>query len=739
MAFSIDPETGLPVDDAGALVDPEVSGSAFVTEQVEPPHIDFSEPEHIEFTEPDFVGNDEGGALLEAVAEVAADEEFGLANPEDIEILPHEGPAEAPLVGAKTGDRVSIATRGITEGGTRKAKGFFGKAQAQADTRNLFEERRYAENQRRMERVFQLQKEALDERTTAEKDYLTNISDIRRQELEFKDAELKLEQMAYEQAKQEGAAYIAQYKQDMAGVRQLMLQTGNPLGGLDTSGKMALAGAMFVQGFLGTRGIQVDVAGQVERWVEREMAAHQQMISNQMGAAKTNLTLYNLAKQGAQDDVEARSRLRGFVIDGIKTKLQMEADRYGAQSAMADAKHKAAELDALLLKNDLALQEKVSDRVFRNNQLAVQQAAAQAKASVEYAEVEVARQREARMAEKERKEAEAAALKETWDGRIVDVGSNEYVAAFDTAAPAPVLNKAVEGVQKAEESFRQINRQVDKLREMYGQAKKEGIVGVRWMDSAKEAKYRLYQAQAIEIIAGIVKADSGLAATDKEYERRAKALEPDKLFQSGDNAKLIELFQDSLRNRYRASINSYVGKGVRRLKPNETGQAPGEIMLDVAGQAQNDIALTDVASFHSPMVDATRLAQSGEGEFSDDTQKQEGFFDLPILNQRTRAWSSLIGDEPQLEASRRVEEMARGILDPASYRELHKGASWVPKDDRLLRAQLAESIETIAKHRHGKDQQSSTALFADHLMDLLAADPRGAAELLFDIPEEPGE
>src|SRR5690606_37884280 len=138
--------------------------------------------------------------------------------------------------------------------------------------------------------------------------------ELQQQVISFNQQAVELEQRMAAQAQAERAAYLAQYKEQLALVKQLALQSGNPMGQLSRAEAIGLAGAQFAQGFLAAQGVNIDVAGQVDRWVERSIAEHQMKIQNARTAAQETLHLYEIARQNSQDEWEARQRYRGFVI-----------------------------------------------------------------------------------------------------------------------------------------------------------------------------------------------------------------------------------------------------------------------------------------------------------------------------------------------------------------------------------------------------------------------------------------
>lgn len=207
-----------------------------------------------------------------------------------------------------------------------------------------------------------LAKDAVSEEMEANALHAEKLAGLRDQERDFYETQRFVEEQFYLDGQQERQKYIAGYQQQLGAVRQLMAQDANPLTKMSGSKGIALGMAQAAQAMLATRGIQIDVNGQIDKWVDRELSQHQQKIQNGMQMAQTDLTLYNIARQSSADDYEARSRLRGFVIEGFKVNMLAEADRFGSDIARAQAMAKVAELDKMQAANT----ERIGNTYFQN-------------------------------------------------------------------------------------------------------------------------------------------------------------------------------------------------------------------------------------------------------------------------------------------------------------------------------------------------------------------------------------
>ena len=505
----------------------------------------------------------------------------GNDQPNDIEMPPMDM-ARSQEVSGGMGQSQSFS--GITDRGTKKAGGFFGAAQNRAEQRNAELQSQFQQDSARLNDTIARRRQGMAELAAIDQEHQEGLLDIRRQARDFQLKEAKLEELAYNKAMQGATQYIAAYKQEMAGVRQLMLQSGNPLGGLTAVEGGALGAALFAQGFLGARGIQVNVAGQVDRWVEREMQAHQQMIQNQTNAAEGNLTLFNLARQGAMDDVQARQRMRGFVLDALKSSIYMEAARYKSQSALADAQVKAAELDALALSNEMAMRDKLVKHQLDIYGQEIQAAKYQADASREaYATAIDARYKQ-KLGEKIDAEIEAEKnkpkkaepvkpvttfadpfnVKRDWLGKAISGGKETWM--LDPNEEAGIRSQAAKEGGERTRFWAEQGTNLIKLKDLFASAKGD-MKGPEWFRNKKSKEYREYQQVKNYLTEWLQKDVTGAAAPDEQAARIQGWLKADDMFQIGSNMGMIDNFIELQRNRYEKAMDNT--PGIIRIKDGE--------------------------------------------------------------------------------------------------------------------------------------------------------------------------
>jgi hypothetical protein len=257
---------------------------------------------------------------------------------------PTEPSAPLPPKGSIAGPKVSVGTRGMTDAGIKRAKGVFGEADARITARaGELETEKDAQIAKSREHYAAVG-EAFDLAIEKTREFQQREQELQQQVIAFNQQAAELEQRMAAQAQAERAAYLAEYKEQLALIKQLSLQSGNPMGQLSRAEAIGLAGAQFAQGFLAAQGVNIDVAGQVDRWVERSIAEHQMKIQNARTAAQDTLHLYEIARQNSQDEWEARQRYRGFVIAGLQAAIHLNASRFQSDIAIARATEQIARL-----------------------------------------------------------------------------------------------------------------------------------------------------------------------------------------------------------------------------------------------------------------------------------------------------------------------------------------------------------------------------------------------------------
>lgn len=718
MGMRIDPLTGEIVNDSGPLgTNPELADPINA--------IPGQDPNEIQMT-----GDEPGSGIRGALGN---DPNFSIS--EDAALMhaisqtPAPGEAISSTQGGSqaAGVKTSSGFKGITEAGKKQAAGIFGKADAEASGYEA-QVRAQGEADLQAERDITVRHKALlAEASMIDKEHFAERVNIHNQQREFNEMQARLEESAAAQAKAESMQYIAKYNQDMAGVRNLMMESGNPLGGLSATSGLGLGIASFAQGFLGARGININVTGQIDKWVDREVQQHQQKIVNQTAMANSNLTLYDIARQGAKDDWETRQRLRGFLIDGMKIQIGMEADKYHSQMARVDALAKGADLDMIQAKNTMDLHDKVNKEARAIRSDAVDKAYKQASASVAaansandlwYKKASIKNEQDRLSFDKTKHEdtkkppavvdphqgwiADLSDVQRDKDGKAISGGKFKW--AIDYTQPKTIIKDTTEKVSKAMSDYTSENDKLNRLRELYVKAKPY-MEGAEWMRMSRSEEYRHYKQEVELLVQDIIQSKSGAQASDKEADRKFRLLQADNLFQSGGNDKLIDNYQEEVRKAMTRKMEGMNHLGLKLIPEKDRSYDDQPAQVDPAGGARNQMNLSD-----SPKLDLSyeKMAVSamGSGRPNEDIlSKVPGGSVLNGVETNptpTKGWSSLMGRVPQPKVANDVEELFYGALNPDIYRAAHPEEK-LPESNQEVSNNLMDSLRKVSEGAKNPD------------------------------------
>lgn len=724
MAITTDPNTGLPVDDFAGEETPGETPAGDTDANSQPGAF-----------------SPEDTALLSALSRVphpsdslSLDDPAILRRPDDR--APPSTPEAAPQE-TKTGAKLSVAQSGITPAGTKKAAGIFGTVEAANDPerQRLLDEA--TANKAAQDKHYAEAHAAIIQEAADAKRHYEELSSISRDEITHARTEAETEALAQAKAHAEGAQYIDNYKQQMAGVRQLMTQTGNPLGGLDTTGKLGLAAAAFAQGFLGARGVKVDVTGQIDRWVEREIASHQQKIGNLKNAAEGELTLYGIARQGAQDDWEARQRLRGFVIDGLKSRAMLEASRWASSAANTAAMAKAAELDMHQDANSMVMQNKFTEQKQNLYREETTRAAEIGRLSLENRKLSLEEDNNRRLWAKDAKTEPAKEeshiyltdptnVKRDWLGKIISGGKK--IAEIDPNAPPGIKTQASDVVGKASRFYSEMAPNLDKLETLFVKAK-PGMKGPEWLRKKGSQEYKNYNQLKTYLTERLQTDITGAAAPDEQANRIADWLAADNWSDSGTNEAFISELKNILRNKYEAAIKGTPGIIVLNKNALPEGQQyaepltidePTKTLSDVRLRADEPVPPGLAEKVYSGAIDADagdthKWVQSGMLRNYLEQMPNEGHASDKIrLNESNGLWAR--NDELA------IDDLARIILSPDTYGAV--ADNWgLPSGKES--ADEMKNEASLALLKLAKDHD-----YADHVRQMIENNPESAKKLL---------
>lgn len=524
--MTIDPQTGLPVDEQGNLIDASAAGSDVITEQPGALSSQASTPEY------------------HPAAEIP---------------LPSEQPMQA----------VSASYKGISEPQLKTVSKLHTSADKRADADLKRFEPQFEELNRGAERIAGQQRYALQLETQAHKEHSQRELELWKAQQMFQQEQAELEKHAFAQSQIVRQQYLAGYEQDLMTARVLAMKSGDPNESMGPGMAFGLIAQHAAAGFLKVNGVNIDVVGQTERFINREIAKHGQKVADAREAAQGQLHLYNLARQKSSDEYEARQRYGGMVLEGLKAQMQMEAARFNSQLASATAAQRVAEIDAHLLGIKEGLASKQQKLFLDTEGMRIQQAHFMAQDSIASETLKLARDKAA--AEAKKKEAliikipDPGATIRDADGKVTGLKMGWKIKE---GAPDSVQGKLAEAGEQYSQVISAVSRlealrppAMDSLIEKYGPFRARG-----------SEELRAYEREKTLAIMGVRHAIAGAQLTPQEKAEWDGLLANDSGWESGTNHSALAQLEKKFGDDFRAKMSA--NGFVEPLAPAEQEERP---------------------------------------------------------------------------------------------------------------------------------------------------------------------
>ena len=362
-------------------------------------------------------------------------------------------------------------------------------------------------------------------------DYERQLGEIDTRRQALYDEASRQEKEAAQVAKLAGAEFSNKYQQQLAAVRALSVNIAGPLAKLSTAEIGGVSLAMFAQGFLASQGININVSGQIDKWVERSIKEQERQIQQKEAEANDTLNLWHIARQNSADDLEARQRYRGFIIEGLKAQTEYQSARFQSRLASAQANVTKAHLDTEAALNEASMVKQHEARVFEQKKWETQTAFELAKVNLEQQRLELDKNKAAN------KGIKRQIIIDPSDGKAKWIVTEDRINATDDAKVAA----------KAQAEYGRVDKQVKEAMEFRSKHAKDQWGHLNPIDRISEAK-RQYEAMVERLSIEMGKTEFGTRASDKEAERIKKLVPFDRWYQSGDNTNIWLKYREDLRS-----------------------------------------------------------------------------------------------------------------------------------------------------------------------------------------------
>jgi hypothetical protein len=560
-------------------------------------------------------------------------------------------------------------------------------------------------------RSIEAQKKAESDKADAQREYEARNAEILRQQQEEERYWAGVDERAAAKSAAEAHKHIAAYQQQIAAVRQMAVDPRGPIARLSTGGRVALALGDFAQGFLAAKGINIDVSGQVDKWVDRSIAEQQRRIGQAQAGAEDQLHLWEIARQTSRDDQEARQRYRGWSIAAMQTQLQMNASQYRSASANADAAMINAQLDMEGVKSKQAIWNNTFNQVKQDETL---KETHRHNVVMESLDEEKAQLRAAANANKGGKKAKPSVyipdLTSTGEiknenGRVI---GNRIVGKIDAETPGAA--KLAEDTSKDMKLHAGLERDLNEAEVYRKEAVREysrsksKYLGQRAFAVSSEAK-RNYDAITFRIAEKLAKMSfSRVTPQDVDLELK-NALPFEQWYQSGNNTQPWKSIINKNRTELEDSLNA---PGIIHVNKNQL-DAEDRATLDFTpegepAQTRTHVNEPEARKFKSELETRTAIAEAEPESavttpIGSEERRGESGSSAPVP--MSTPWKALMGAIPQPEAARGVDHLIVAMTDPAKFQRAARESGFeedvMLKDHRLVLNQAERSLRRISE------------------------------------------
>ncbi len=574
----------------------------------------------------------------------------------------------------------------VSEGGgvgVRASYGGFGPDQGQSQVwAKGYED--FAENDRRLrgntlasasefDSAYSSQADAINKKATVEAEYHGQLQEIHNDRMEYLRESAELDKVMYAQARAESHQYLESYQKQLAAVRQMSVQA--PMSKLSGGEFAGVSLAAFAQGFLSAQGIHINPIAQINRWEEMSIQQQERQIQQAEKGAQDQFNLWQIAKETSKDDLEARQRYRGMVLEQFGAAIDMQAARFNSQMANAAAATAKAQLEmeranvmnslrtnyeGQRLANLKGMRDEMHKRVEErrlNWQTAIE--AKYKKALADAATAKTKPEKAANLL------IDSRNVMRDKDGKPVSGG--KVVGELSHDAPAET--------QKAVISKKQLNDAVqtgmEQLRQLYTEL--ETKAGPGWIRRRMDDNYALFDAERNRIIGDIMRNFTGLAATDKEAERWLNQLKDDAYLQAGPDRlpRLMDGMSKWARQGFESSLDL---PGVIKYAPDQQGYSQ-QLNIDPEGSALDRARGSahlpgQVEQLAGAVIEKNDYANQAPSSFYK-ANRQKPNVEIPdsgLVNSGVigGALDAMNAGKPEKWATQ-LEDVAKAAIDPKKY------------------------------------------------------------------------
>lgn len=349
----------------------------------------------------------------------------------------------------------------------------------------------------------------------------------------FAVEEAKMNAQATAQSNQAKADYLAALN-DFRAAKVDPAQLWRNMGTGDRIGMITTA---FVHDFLGAKGIHTSAMDTFNKAIDRNIDAQIQAIKTKGEVAEGFKSLWYMQRNQSASDAEARTRVRGFLLEGAKQQVVANMAQYESALASAQGKQAIAKIDEELAKNLIAVYQHADTNALQLRNQALEQWRTKVNASLEQQSINLKREELERQKKKDEKDA-MKVLEPIYD-------PEDHTAHWVFNPNLNLKDDEKAAVRTRLAAINEVNRSLEKLKELVRTGNKtfDLVNGTRLANTTGQQ----YEALANRIAHGMAKANNE-RATDQDVAQFRQGLPPATHLNQGDIEKIIASTQQDILN-----------------------------------------------------------------------------------------------------------------------------------------------------------------------------------------------
>lgn len=470
-------------------------------------------------------------------------------------------PLAQPSTTVKEGTRVGTSSRGYSEaqmGKVSKADGGLQAQYAQADAKAAAGGKAEADIIKPAYDADRAASQSVAEATVDRIYAQGHAANLQRALADsFAQDEMKMNMEAQAMSDQAKADYVAA----LADMRATKINPAQWWSNQTPGMKFGTLVTAFVHDFLGAKGIKTSAMDTMNMAIERNINAQVQALKTKGEVAEGFKSLWWMQRNQSASDAEARQRVRGFLLEGVKQQVISNMAQYEAGLATAQGQAAIAAIDKELANTLVNIHRHIDQNALALRNQALELHKAKLMASVQSQSNNIALER-LRM-EKDQLKAKARA---DYIGRLVpDTTASGGGRARWIFRQGSGITPDKQG--EVLDRLGALTRFSDQAQRFQDLARKVGTLPQNWWKNAQTEEQRQLVQLRDDMAYQLAYADSGKALNQAEVETKKAQFNLDVMFQRGDTAKQIA---QSVESQYKAAF-AKMAPYVSELKEGDVG------------------------------------------------------------------------------------------------------------------------------------------------------------------------